>query len=39
MVGGSGMLAVAGLVFAGLKTPKGTEESKVKDVKSGKANL
>jgi MFS family permease len=39
VVGGSGMLAVAGLVFAGLKTPKGTEESKVKDVKSGKANL
>lgn len=34
IVGGSGMVAVAGLVFGALKTPKGSEGLKVKDVKN-----
>jgi len=33
-VGGAGMLLVAGLVFAGLGTPAGSEKVKIKDIKT-----
>lgn len=39
MIGGSGMLFVAGVVFTGLKTPAGTERVKVKDIKRVDADL
>lgn len=39
MIGGTGMLAVTGLVFAGLKTPAGTEGIKMKDIKKVEVEL
>ena len=33
MVGGAGMLLVAGLVFGVLRTPVGSEKVKIKDIK------
>jgi hypothetical protein len=39
MVGGGGMLLVAGLVFAGLRTPAGSEKVKIKDIKGAEKEL
>ena len=39
LIGGSGMLFVTGLVFTSLKTPKGTEKVKVRDVKADHVEL
>jgi hypothetical protein len=39
MVGGGGMLLVAGLVFVGLRTPAGSEKVKIKDIKGVEKEL
>jgi len=39
MVGGGGMLFVAGLVFVGLRTPVGSERVKIMDVKGAEKEL